>query len=372
MIRALIAACCLLLAACGDPDVGAFRPDEYPLKLSAWGVVIADGERLRLGKSVVPYDLATPLYTDHAHKLRTVWIPAGSKARFDERDLFDFPVGTIISKTFYYPRGSNASAVALTDDHGADFAGAELDLSAVRLIETRLLVRQAHGWDALPYVWDAAQQDAQLEIAGDVMLLATDGAALTYVVPTRNECASCHASDHTSGALQPIGMAARHLDKMYEHYADGPAAQLSTWLTRGLIDRIAPASPRNALWQAGAFDDLDNRARSYLDINCGHCHNEKGSADTSGLLLDRFATDQRAMGVCKPPIAAGRGSGGHSFSIVPGTASASILVYRMVSTDPGSMMPELGRTTAHDAGVALIERWVDSLPPNDCGRVIGS
>jgi len=167
-------------------------------------------------------------------------------------------------------------------------------------------------------------------------------------------------------------MAARHLDKVYEYYEDGPAAQLKTWLTRGLIDRVAPASPRNALWQAGAFDDLDNRARSYLDINCGHCHNSKGSADTSGLFLDRFTSDMRAMGVCKPPIAAGRGSGGHAFGIVPGEATASILVYRMGSTDPGAMMPELGRTTAHDAGVELIARWVDSLPRNDCGRATAS
>ena len=29
--------------------------------------------------------------------------------------------------------------------------------------------------------------------------------------------------------------------------------------------------------------NLDDRARSYLDINCGHCHIEGGSADTSGL-----------------------------------------------------------------------------------------
>ncbi len=362
----------LLLSACSDPKVNAFSPEAYPAQLSAWGVVVADGGHLRLGDSVVPYDLATPLYTDHAHKLRTVWIPAGSKARFDERDVFDFPIGTIISKTFYYPRGSTVTAVALTDDHSADFAGSSLDLSAVRLVETRLLVRQPHGWDALPYIWDAAQQDARLEIAGDVMSLATDDGTLTYVIPTRNECASCHASDHTSGALQPIGMAARHLDKEYEHYEDGPAPQLNRWLMDGLIDRIAPASPRNALWRAGAFDDLDSRARSYLDINCGHCHNERGSADTSGLFLDRFATDQRAIGVCKPPIAAGRGSGGHAFAIVPGTSSASILVYRMRSTDPGSMMPELGRTTAHEAGIALIERWVDSLPRNDCGRVEGA
>ncbi|NJN51305.1 MAG: hypothetical protein HC809_05515, partial [Gammaproteobacteria bacterium] len=191
---------------------------------------------------------------------------------------------------------------------------------------------------------------------------------LSYIVPTRNECASCHASDHTSGALQPIGLAARHLDKDYAHYADGAAAQLPRWVSRGVLDALPPAGVRNSVWRAGASDNLEDRARSYLDINCGHCHNPKGSADTSGLFLDRFTSFGRTLGVCKPPVASGRGSGGRASAIVPGDADASILVYRMAATDPAEMMPEIGRTTAHAAGVDLIRRWVDSLAEVDCDR----
>jgi hypothetical protein len=37
----------------------------------------------------------------------------------------------------------------------------------VRLMETRLLVRRADGWIALPYVWNADQTDAVLARTGE-------------------------------------------------------------------------------------------------------------------------------------------------------------------------------------------------------------
>lgn len=72
------------------------------------------------------------------------------------------------------------------------------------------------------------------------------------------------------------------------------------------------------------------------------------------------------MGLCKPPVAAGQGTGDHRFGIVPGRPEDSILVYRMGSTDPGAMMPELGRAVRHAEGVALVAAWVRSLS-GDCG-----
>jgi hypothetical protein len=59
------------------------------------------------------------------------------------------------------------------------------------------------------------------------------------------------------------------------------------------------------------------------------------------------------------------GSGGRLFDIVPGEPDESILVYRMESTDPASMMPELGRSLSHDEGVDLIREWIASLD-GDC------
>jgi uncharacterized repeat protein (TIGR03806 family) len=371
VIRAALLAglCTGLLAGCSDApgQVHGFDAQHYPQQLSAWGIVTRRGDALVLGADVLPYDLNTPLFTDYAHKLRTVWMPAASRGHYDANDVFALPVGTILSKTFFYPRDPHRDALLWNGDDSRDFNGDGLDLTQVQLIETRLLVHQPDGWHALPYIWDDAQRDARLEIAGDIATLPVvdaAGAAHTaaYVIPTRNECANCHASNHTSGKLQPIGIAARHLNKIYRHYVDGPAPQLQRWVERGYLDRIDAAMPANALWQPGAFDDLEHRARSYLDINCGHCHNPHGAADTSGLFLNATETSPRRLGVCKPPIAAGRGTGGRLASVTPGQPDASIMIFRLDSTDPGVMMPELGRNAVHAEGVELLRRWIAGLP----------
>ena len=96
-------AAALLLAACrggSAPGPVQFIEEGMPESLAAWNVVyVADG-KLQLNQRVEPYDLNTPLFTDYAHKLRTVWMPEGTAARYQPEESFDFQVGTIISKTF--------------------------------------------------------------------------------------------------------------------------------------------------------------------------------------------------------------------------------------------------------------------------------
>jgi len=81
-----------------------FTPDAYPARLSAWGVVHLEDDRFRLGEGVEAYDLNTPLFTDYAQKLRGIYLPPGTAARYRDDEAFEFPVGTIIAKTFFYPK----------------------------------------------------------------------------------------------------------------------------------------------------------------------------------------------------------------------------------------------------------------------------
>jgi hypothetical protein len=67
------------------------------------------------------------------------------------------------------------------------------------------------------------------------------------------------------------------------------------------------------------------------------------------------------LGVGKPPVAAGRGSGGLNYDIVPGKPEQSILYYRIKSDDPGVMMPELGKKLVHEEGVKLVEQWIREM-----------
>ncbi|MCZ6657348.1 MAG: hypothetical protein O7C67_08635 [Gammaproteobacteria bacterium] len=358
MKRWLVAGGLCLVAACAPvPEVSFHEAGDYPEHLSEWGVVVKRGDRLALGSGVLPYDINTPLFSDYALKLRTIWLPDGTTGRYADFEAFDLPTGTILSKSFFYPMRQGVAYAA----HDWDGDVGALDLDQVRLIETRLLVKQAHGWDALPYIWHG--DDAILTITGDLQTFdLNDGGssiALTYIVPTRNECAACHATNHTTGALHPIGIKTRHLNRGYH---GSPANQLVTWQEVGWLEGLpSPAAwSQNADWQ-DSTESVTHLARSYLDANCGHCHNPEGAADTSGLWLDYQDHPRRQIGECKPPIAAGGGTGGRLYSIVPGMPDASILVFRMAETNPSTRMPEIGRTLVHRRGLDVVTRWVASL-----------
>ena len=369
--RCLLLLAALALCACARaPQPVHYFAEGKPARLSDWGVVFRSGDTLALNARVVPYDLNTPLFSDYAHKLRTIWMPEHAAAKYDAQETFDFPVGTIISKTFYYPltkTGRDAKSVARTYDASRDFAGDGLDLRHVRLIETRLLVRREHGWEAFPYVWNAAQTDAELARTGDAIaleLVADDGAreAFTYVVPNENQCAGCHVTNLQTKQIAPIGPKARHLNRDYA-YAGGTENQLAHLTTLGLLSGApdAASAPRNANW-IDVSQPLDARARAYLDVNCGHCHNPRGPANTTALYLDASVPADRNLGLCKPPVAAGRGTGDHYFDIVPGKPDDSILPFRMASHEPGVMMPEQGRNTTHVEGLQLIRDWIAAWP----------
>ena len=361
----------LLAAGCSRaPREVTFHSEDNPEKLSEWGLFTLTEGRIAPHRGMVTYELATPLFSDYAQKWRTVWMPKGAHANYRPDVAFDFPVGTIVTKTFYYttPPGTTApqqsgtvvKTVPATYQTGID----GLDLSQVRLIETRLLVRRVHGWVALPYVWNAQGTDATLERTGAaVPLTIVDGTAKTafvYSVPNQIQCAGCHATDFRDRKLQPIGLKARHLNRSFAGEG-GEINQLKRLAALGYLDGVpGRAVPRNTNWQ-DAREGVAARARSYLDVNCSHCHSETGPARTSGLDLDARTVDPRLLGLCKPPVAAGRGTGGRAFDVVPGHADESILAYRMQSTDPGEMMPELGRSLSHKEGIDLMIRYISTL-----------
>ena len=343
-------------------------PDSVPERLSDWGVVLADGSDLTLNEGVYPYDLNTPLFTDYALKLRTVWMPEGKRATYREDRELDFPVGTIVSKTFHYEKANAGSkdvlAVLRNDRESALNSDGTIDLRSHQLIETRLLVRYEDGWQAFPYVWNDEQTDAYLEIAGDVreisLVSGNDVRNATYIVPDANQCAGCHVTDHGSKALRPIGPKAWQLNRPYSWW-ENTLSQLDNWSAKGLLTGFDGNAPPGVRWADADSGTLEQRARAYLDANCAHCHNPAGAADTSALHLNLDAPVDRLYGICKSPVAVGRGSGDRPFDIFPGRPDESILVYRMEHTDPAIAMPELGRSTIHTEGVSVVRNWIASL-----------
>lgn len=356
-----------MLASCArTPTPVAFIAEGRPQHLSDWHLLDVGGGRLTPNAGVLPYDLVTPLFSDYAHKLRTVWMPAGQSAKYSADKAFEFPVGTILSKTFYYPRAGAADAVLKTYDAEPGAPAAGLDLSRVRLVETRVLVRRADGWVVLPYVWNADQSEAELERTGDAKALELvdaqgHGQKFTYVVPNENQCASCHVTNLKSGEFTPLGPKARNLNRTLA-YADGTENQIARWVRAGFLAGVpAGELPRAADWR-DVKQPIADRARSYLDVNCAHCHQGGATASNTSLRLDALGPADWSLGLCKPSVAAGKGTGDRIHDIEPGQPDASILPFRLASTEGGVMMPELGRNTVHQEGVQLIRDWIASMP----------
>jgi uncharacterized repeat protein (TIGR03806 family) len=321
-------------------------------KLSSYRLFKGTGYSQEPNEGVIPYALNTPLFSDYALKSRFIWLPQGKSAPYNATGVLKFPVGTVLVKTFAFPKDMRSP--------GKD----------VHVVETRLLVHRPEGWVGLPYVWNDDRTDAVLQVEGKTVPLeftTVDGAGqkVGYVVPNANQCKGCHKG---LDGMNPIGPKARNLNRL-NTYGGAETNQLTALASADYLTGLPALAevPKVAVWNDPATTvTLEERARAYLDNNCAHCHNPRGPARTSGLDLSLGQTDPAKYGICKPPVAAGKGAGNLAYDIVPTKPESSILVFRMNSVDPGIMMPEVGRTLIHTEGVALLKEWIAAMPAASC------
>jgi len=305
----------------GKVNESAVTGAGFAASLSDYGF-FADPAAQRPAAGVTPYRIQTPLWSDGAEKLRFVYLPAGTKAKAQGDGLLDLPVGAALIKTFKLEG---------------------------RLIETRVLLHRAEGWVALPYQWNREQTEARLALAGARLELTTpQGQAISYAIPNKNQCKECHQH---KDAVVPIGPKARNLS----------AAWLTSFHKAGKLDAVPSVSSRLPLWEDRAKLAAAPVARGWLDSNCAHCHNPAGSASNSGLDLRWEQSDPIALGINKRPVAAGRGSGGLEFDVLPGHPEQSIMIYRMGSLEGGISMPEVGRSSIDPDGQAAVTRWIREM-----------
>lgn len=312
---------------------------EFPDKLSDFRF-FKDASAQVPHDKVIPYELISTLFSDYSYKQRWVYVPNEKKAEYQEDWVFDFPTGSALIKTFYYP---------------IDERNPELGKN---LLETRLLIKKDQGWEAVSYAWNKEQNEAFKKIAGKTINVSwTDFMGeerdVRYRVPNVNQCKECHDADDK---ISPIGPKARNINKDFA-FKEGTFNQLTYWMNRQIIDEY-PLDLVSPVDWTDESKDINDRVRSYLDVNCGHCHSPTGNANSTGLYLHLNETRNINLGVFKKPVATGRGSGGLKYSIVPGEPEESILLHRMISMDPGVMMPESGRALTHTEAVEMVRDWI--------------
>lgn len=318
MIRRLVALVMLASGASAEVNGAKILELRPPRDLAEFGF-FDDPKGNDPSENVTPYAISAPLFSDNAEKMRFVYTPKPVEAT---DGVLEFPIGAALVKTFHY--GS-------------------------RKVETRLLLHQDTGWKGYAYVWNEDGTSAALAIAGADLDIETSRGLVRYRVPNANQCKACHVS--VSGDLAPIGPKLRNLNM---------GNQLARLVDAGVLASL-PRRPGQTPDYRDAEIAVADRARAYLDANCAHCHAPGLPGETSGLYLNWEETRPTHLGILKRPVAAGRGSGGLEFSIVPGNPEASILHFRMASTDPAVMMPEIGRSVVDEEGLALIAAYIEGL-----------
>lgn len=315
--------------------------------LSAYNLFL-DPQQQVPNEGVIPYELNTPHFADHAMLRRFLWLPPGESCHYQSDGQIEYPHGAVIVSTVSYP-----------------FDQRQPELGH-KLVETRLWIRRSSGWEGAQYVWNDQATDARLALVGhqvDVQWTDLTGTIHQhrYRVPNRNQCIQCHA---INDQLVPLGpMHARNLHRSVD-YSFGSESQLQHWSTIGLLTGLpenAEVIPHVPKWNQPDSGDLDSRARAYLDMNCSGCHRPGGIAMTSGLDLRFEQREPVRFGIYKAPVAAGRAAGNGRFVIEPGQPDKSILLRRLESTDPGIRMPIVGRSLVDEEGVQLIRDWISAM-----------
>ena len=329
--RRISAIACVLWAAggagCGNGDRDELdtsfaipRSEPFAPVLSAYELFDGPMAELAPASDVLEYELASPLFTDYSSKQRLLKLPPGTQIRIVGPLSASFPEGTVVAKTFYYPRDLRKPA--------EDW----------RILETRLLVLRDGLWNVATYRWNAAQTEATLLLDGEVTpidWIAEGGQSRStdYEVPGEVACVTCH---QRSGEVTLIGLRPRNLNIAV--LRDGvPVNQLEDLRARGLLADEGIELVATLPAYEDSTQDLEARARAYLDTNCAHCHNPDAWRRSARQDFDfRYETPLASSG-----ISSGRED------------------IRDVLID--GEMPLTGTTVPHAEGIELVLSYLDTL-----------
>ena len=302
------------------------------------------------GQAMIPYSVNVPLWSDGAEKDRFIVLPAGATVEWKDKESWEFPVGTVIVKTF----------LLQTDEQNP---------KELRRLETRLWLHNPRGWEGFTYLWNEEQTEAHL--MGDWPVTQqfdvktpTGKVKQTWYFPSRSDCQACHT--HNAGFV--LGLNTRQLNRPYnfQENADTPnhtPNQIDMLRALGVFknDVVKPSSELESFpnWKSKAGDitghnagDITILARAYLDANCSMCHSPGGPGNAQGAAMDmRFHQPLEQAFPAKKDVKAGD------------PRSWNVL-HRMGTRDtkaPRQQMPPLATFRVDDQAVHVIQKWLDQL-----------
>ena len=331
-------------------------------KLSDYKFFVGALKDQKPGYKVIPYEPASSLFSDYAHKKRFVWMPKGTKATYNgDNKVLELPIGSVLIKTFYYDN--------------------VLPNNTTRIIETRLMIRKSTGWIFADYVWNDEQTEAFFSLEGSFTPVSwidenNQTRSAEYRIPSEAQCVVCHkrqelVDNEVQTTYIPIGIKPQNLNYNY-NYGTSSRNQLTRWIQIGYLNSnfTLPTEENTTVDYRDLSKTISQRARSYVDINCAHCHTTDRHCDYRPM---RFAYSETGlangvgntnMGACVDTQDMQNFPSDLNTIVKPGSTERSMLFYRINTTNETFRMPLHGRTMLHDEGIALMGQWINSL--EDC------
>ena len=331
-------------------------------KLSDYNFFVGALKDQKPGYRVIPYEPASSLFSDYAQKKRFVWMPKGTKATYNGHNkVLELPIGSVLIKSFYYDN--------------------VLPNNTTRIIETRLMIRKSTGWIFADYVWNNEQTEAFFNLEGSFTPVSwidenNQLKSAEYRIPSEAQCIVCHkrqelVNNQVQTTYIPIGIKPQNLNYNY-NYGTTTRNQLTRWMQVGYLSSnfTLPSEENTTVDYRDLSKTISQRARSYIDINCAHCHTTDRHCDYRPM---RFAYSETGlpngvgnsnMGACVDTQDMQNFPSDLNTIVKPGSRERSMLFYRINTTDETFRMPLHGRTMLHDEGIALIGQWINSL--EDC------
>jgi uncharacterized repeat protein (TIGR03806 family) len=356
----LLAGVCSLSIAAEAPYALAARPLSKPylnlpdradgqllLHLSETGA-FRDLARLSPAEALIPYDINVSFWSDGAHKKRWVSVPnEGSgnaqKINFSPTGEWKFPKGTVFVKHFEMP---------------VDETRPELR----RRLETRFIVCDSTGSVyGVTYKWRPDNSDADLLETNLTELIPIKTASgmrtQSWYYPSRQDCRTCH-TDLAGGVL---GVKTRQLNCDFSYPSGIKDNQLRSWNHAGLFEPALAESQIPMLPRLATSNEtgksIEDRARSYLDANCAHCHRPSG---TVAMFDARYDTPLEKQNLIDGPVLIDQGVD-KARAIAPNDPWRSIVLMRLSSLE-GMKMPPLAHQVLDENGSALVKQWILSMP----------
>lgn len=313
---------------------------EFPRRLSETGLFESAAD-LTPAPGVFEYSINAARWADYATAQRVVAVPGNGSIQC-RSNKWQYPKGTVLAKTLSLEMQQGVPATH-------------------QRIETQILHFDGKQWRPYSYRWNHAQTDAALVPAtGDERVIEVRDSRApggirrqTWRFSGRAECQRCH--NLWSGP--PLGFSRRQLDRTHR-YAAGTIDQLTTLAH---IKLLAGLKTDDSVL-VNPHDDsasLSQRARSYLHVNCAHCHRLHAGGAVLAHMPFELPLEKTNMLNVRPSQGA---FGIHDGRIIKaGDPFRSILYYRMAKLG-GGRMPHISSSEVDQSGLDLIHDWIAQMP----------